>query len=269
MDLISIIQYPFMQRALLAAIIVAFTCGLVGVLIVLRGAALYGDAIAHTSLAGVATALLLGFNPMLGALIYAVLIAVFLSLATVKTSYKLDQMLAVVLPISMALAVTLLAFVPGYRPELVSYLFGSILRVSWSYLWLSAGLSILVIATLLYKYRYFLLSFTDPDQAKIVGVPADKYELIYNILLAVTVIISIRIIGVVLVTALLVLPVLIVRPWAKSMRQLFWLTPVISLTAALIGVLASFYWNLPTGPSITLVIGGFFVFGILGRKYAN
>lgn len=267
MELIELLSLPFMQRALLAGVLAAVTCALVGVLTVLRGSALYGDALAHASLAGVATALLLGLYPLLGAFVYAIIIALILSYLQRSFTISIDNAIALLLPVSMGLAVILLSFFSGYQPELISFLFGSILSVSWFDITILAMVSFVVLGLLAWHYSALLFTFLDPEYAQLVKIPVFRITLLYNVLLALTVVASIQVVGVILVNALLIIPTTVARLFARSMKQLIFLTPIISISVTLLGILSSFWLDLPVGPSIAVTAGILFSISLVIKRF--
>lgn len=269
MELIDLLALPFIQRSIIAGILASVVCGLIGMLTVLRGSSLYGDALAHASLAGVATALLLGLSPILGAFSYALIVAAVLTLIKHESHLSVDNLIALILPFSMGLAVILLSSFSGYQPELVSYLFGSLLAVSWFEVVLLFIVTIISLGVF-WKYKNQLLFvFYDEDYAQLVGIKIFKVQFIYNLLLAVTVVTSIQVVGVILVNALLIIPTSIVRLFARSMTSVILLTPLVSIVITLIGICFSFWLDVPTGPAIAVVAGILFFMSWIGKWLVN
>jgi len=265
--LFELLSLSFVQRGLIAGLLTALLCALVGMLTVLRGSALYGDALAHASLAGVASALLLGLNPLLGAFIYALVVAFILTFLQNKSNLAIDNLIALVLPVSMGLAVILLSFFSGYQPELISYLFGSLLSVSWTDIGILSLVTIVVLGIFAWYKEKLLFVFFDPEYAFISKIKVNRINLIYNLLLALTVVTAIQTVGVILVNALLVIPTTIVRLFAPSIKAMLIFTPIVALVITLTGILFSFVFDLPTGPTIAVISGVIFVCSLVLKKF--
>lgn len=258
-ELSQLIHLPFIQRAFLGGIIISVLASWMGVLVVLRKSSFFGDAIAHSSLLGVSLGLLLGLNPILVATLYAILVSLLLPLLKKHSQLPLDSLLGFILPFSMGLGIIVLSIIPGYQPELMSFLFGSILSISWSDIYVTASL---VVATLLIMFKVnkrLILSSFDHEYAKISGVNVYILDTIYHVLLAVTVVSGIRLVGIILVNALLVIPSSTSRLVAKSLLSMFILTPIFALLATITGLFASFYLNIPAGPAIAVISGLIFI----------
>lgn len=265
-ELITIFELPFMQRALIGGVLIAVLTSWMGILVVLRQSSFYGDAIAHSSLTGVALGLMFGFDPILVAAIYAIFISFLLPYLRKHSNLPIDSLLGFILPFSMAIGVILLGLLPGYQPELISFLFGSILAVSWEGILVIIGLiAAAVLLNLFYRKKLIFVSF-DSEYARISGIKVEVIDVLYQILLAVTIVAGIRFVGIVLVNALLVIPASTVRIYARSLNQMFLFTPILSLFTVIAGLLASFYFDIPTGPSIAAFSGVVFLLALIGKK---
>ncbi len=251
----ELLTYPFMQRALLAGLLVGAITSLLGVLVVLRRSAFFGDAIAHASLAGVAVGVLAGWPPLLPAAGVGVGLAMSLHAAERRTQLSLDTMLGFILPFFMALGVILLSLKPGYQPELVSFLFGSILTVSHESLAVIAGVTVVVLGFFLrYRHQVIFAAF-DEEAARLSGIRVGLMLTGYHILLALVVIASIRTVGVILVNALLIIPAATAKLWARSLAHMFVLTPLLGMGCVVGGIVVSYYLDLPSGPAIVVLAG--------------
>jgi ABC-type Mn2+/Zn2+ transport system permease subunit len=256
---IDALAYPFMQRALLAGVLVGLITSLLGVLVVLRRSAFFGDAIAHASLTGVAIGVLAGWPPLLTAAGVGVGIATSLHAMERRSRLAIDTVLGFILPFFMALGVLILSLTPGYQPELVSFLFGSILTVSHENLYVIVVITAVVLGFLL-RYRQQLIFATfDEDAAQLAGIQVSLILTAYYVLLALVVIASLRTVGVILANALLIIPAATAKLLARSLAQMFVLTPVLGMASVLGGMLGSYYLDLPSGPSIVLLAGSLFL----------
>lgn len=264
--MIDLLFFPFIQRAILGGIVISTLASLIGILVVLKRSSFFGDTIAHASLAGVALGLLLSINPTLTAAGLVILIAIALPWLEKHSRLPLDNLLGFILPFSMAIGVIILATLPGYQPELISFLFGNILTISWTELSIMGIIAAVTLVTFLLLKDQLSLTVFDTNQAKISGINTNRMNTIYSVLLALTIVVSIKLVGIVLVNALLVIPATTVRIHARSLGQMFIWTPVVALAATLTGLILSFVINSPTGPTITVVAGLFLIASILIKK---
>ena len=264
--MIEYLSLPFVQRAVLAGLIFALLAGMIGVFMTMRRAAFFGDAVAHSSLAGIAIGLLVGLNPLVTAFVYALAIAWLLPEIRKKTSFSFDNLLGIILPVSLGLGVILFNLLPGFQPQLLSYLFGSMLLISWNDVIFFIVLLIVVKFVMKFIRDRLVLVSLDPDYARLIGIPITRYELIYHFLLALTIISGVRLIGIVLMNALLIIPASIARLYSKSLTTYFWLTPLIGLVCVLLGIIVSLSLNVPTGATIAVTAGVLFAISLVIKK---
>lgn len=264
--MLEVLAYPFMQRALLAGLLVGVMTSLLGVLVVLRRSAFFGDAIAHAALSGVALGVLLGWPPLLGALAVGVGIALALHAVERRSQLAVDTVLGFVLPFFLALGVLILSLSPGYQPELVSFLFGSILTVSPESLWLISGITLVVLLFLLRFWHHLVFVTFDEEAAQLAGIRVGLVLTGYYVLLALAIIASLRTVGTVLVTALLVIPAATAKLLAHSLRHMVLFTPVLGSVSVVGGMVLSYYLDLPSGPAIVVFAGLVFLGVLLGGR---
>lgn len=242
----------FMQRALLAGLIVAVISPVIGLFLVLRRLSMYGDTLAHVSLAGVAAGMISGIYPVYTGLAFAVLAS--LGVDWLRQSYKRysELSVSVALAAALALAAVLLSKVPNKGADVMSYLFGSIVTVSSSDLYLVGGLGVVVLAVLAGLYKELLSVSFDEENARIGGLPVRWLNTIFIVLTALTIGVTMRVVGVLLVSALMVVPVATALQLAKSFKAaLFWSIGV-GLVSVTTGLIAAYYFNLASGGSIVL-----------------
>jgi zinc transport system permease protein len=266
-QLLTTISFPFVQRAITGGLFVALATSLMGILVVLRRSSFYGDAVAHASLTGVALGIMLGLNPILVAALYAVFVSFLLPYLKKHSELPIDSLLGFILPFSMGIGVILLAIIPGYQPELMSFLFGSILAIGWNDIVIIVMLTMIVLVVHSLMSKQLILTSFDEDYAKISGINVERINMIYSVLLGVTIVAGIRLVGIILVNALLVIPASTARLAAGSLRSMFTLTPLIAISITIIGLIISFLANLPSGPTIAVTAGIVFLLGIAGKKY--
>jgi zinc transport system permease protein len=247
------LESEFMRLALAAGAIVGVLAPAVGFFLVQRRQSLVGDGIGHVAFAGVAAGILLGISPVLTALVAAVLGGVAIELLRTRGRTAGDQALALVFYTGIALGVVLVAQAGALNVGLFQYLFGSILTITRSDLALIAGLAALGLATIALLYRAFAAVIVDEEGARVAGVPIGSLNIALAALAAVTIALSMRVVGILLVAALMVLPVSAAGRVAWSMRSTLFLSTAIGLASALSGLTVSYYADLPPGGTIVLV----------------
>lgn len=246
----EILKYGFMQRALLAGLMIGTIAPTIGVFLVLRRLSLIADTLAHVALAGVAVGLLLGVHPVLGALAVTVIGAI--GIERLRASGRLfgEAALAIFLSGGLAAAVIIISLAGGFNVSLFSYLFGTITAVQSRDLWviLILGLAVLGAVALFYK-ELFAITF-DEEGARVQGVPVDALNLLVTFLVAVTVVVAMRVVGILLVSALVVIPAATALRVARNFRSTLWIAALASLIAVLAGMTASFYLGIAAGGAI-------------------
>lgn len=242
-----------MIRAFIAGIVIAILAPLIGTFLVVRRYSLMADTLSHVSLVGIAIGILLGINPIIGALIVSVLAAIGIDRLRETKNIFGESVLALFLSGSLAVATVLLSIGGKYTANILSFLFGSITTVQTSDIVIITSLSAIVLALLLLFYRQLFAVSFDEELAQASGIRARAFSMLLVIMAAMTVALSIRIVGILLVGALMIIPVLSARIWGRSFRQSIGLSMVFSLLAVLIGLFASFYLGLPSGGTIVIV----------------
>jgi zinc transport system permease protein len=256
---IEALAHPFMQRALAAGLLVGVVASLLGVFVILRRSAFFGDAVAHASLAGVAVGVVAGLPPLL--LAAAVAVGIGLSLHRLERigRLSLDTILGFILPFFMAVGVLVLSLRPGFQPELLSYLFGSLLTVSWEGLGAISAVSAIVILVVMRRGPALVFAAFDPDGAHAAGLRVARLLATHHVLLALVVIAGISVVGVILVNALLVIPAATAKLLARSLGRMFVLAPLLGVGGVLAGLGVSYELDVPSGPAIVAVAGLLFL----------
>lgn len=261
----KLLGYDFMQRALLGGSLVALCCALLGVFLVLRKYSLIGDGLGHVSLLTTALGLVLGLTP-LAVNVPLVVLGAFLILAIHKKARLYgDAAIGLVSSLSVAGAVLVVSLVPGFNVDLMSYLFGSLLLISGSDLWVSVALT-LGVMVFLWIFRRDLVSLTfDEDFARVQGVPVARAQHLLLVLTGVTVSLGIRIVGTMMVSSLLILPALTGLQWAKSFRGALVVAGASALGSVWGGILLSAAGNWPPGAVSVLLAGVLFLLSTVCR----
>jgi zinc transport system permease protein len=264
----AFLQYPFMQRAIVAGVAIGFLCAVVGVYVTLRSMSFFSDAISHSALAGIALGVLIGVAPVPSAVVFCLLVAVGITYLTFRSELPSDTVIGVFFSGSMALGVLLIGLQQGYQTDLLSYLFGDILAVTtldvvFSLL-LAAGVSAIVLgrSTSLIKIAF------NRDLAQVDGIRVVTWDYIFMMLLALTVAVSLKVVGIVLVSALIIVPAAAARNIAPDFRRLVGVAVAIGVVSALTGLVASYYLNTASGPSIVMVAVILFIASYVGRLRA-
>jgi zinc transport system permease protein len=255
--MLEIFQYDFMLRAFAAGFIIAVIAPVIGMYIVARRYSLMADTLAHVSLLGVAISAWLGTSPIITALTTTVVGAIGIERVRQRQRFSGESVLALFLTGSLALAVVILSLTKNLNANFFSFLFGSITTVRANDIIIMAVLGVVTLATVVRLYRPLFLLSLDEELATASGYRVGFLKLLLVIMAAVTVALSMRIVGTLLIGAMMVIPVLTATQFRRGFRQTMILAIVISLLAVLVGLFASFYLNLATGGTIvvaTLVI---------------
>lgn len=261
--LVAPMVYEFMQRGMLASVIVGVLCAVIGCYVVLRGMAFLGDAVAHAILPGVAIAYLLKGDLLVGALVAAVLVALGIGLFSGHGQVKEDVAIGIVFAAALALGVALMSTVKTYSTDLTHVLFGNVLGVGERDLWLTGLLGALVLITVALLYKEFLIISFDPTLAATLHLPISLLRNLLLVLLAVTVVISLQTVGVGLVAAMLVTPPATAYLLTRRLVTMMIVAAVIGATSALAGLYISFYVNVASGAAVVLFCTACFVLAYL------
>lgn len=259
-----------MQRALLAAIAVGVVCSILGAYVVLRGMAFFGDALAHTILPGVVGAYLLGWPLAIGALIMGILTAIGIGVITEKSSLKEDTAIGVLLAGMFALGVAMLSASRSYTIDLAHFLFGNLLGVTSSDLWTIFILGSVVLVTIFFFYKEFLVISFDPVLATTLRLPATFLRYLLLILIAVTIVVALQVVGIALMLAMFVTPAAAASLLTRRLPALMAIAAAIGAFSGMAGLYTSYYLNIASGPAVVLVATVIFILVFLfapGRGY--
>ncbi len=264
--IIDFFAYDFLTRALIAGVIVAIVAPMLGLFLTVRRYALIADTLAHASLAGVAIGIVIGINPVVAAVIVSVIVAIGIEKLRLAGGLSGESVLALFLSGSLAFAVVVMSAAQQFNGGVLSYLFGSITTVTVDDLWMIGGLGVGTVGIILLFFRkFFLLSF-DEDVARANGLPVTAYSLVLAILTAATVAVSMRVVGILLIGALMVIPVLAATQFRRGFRATMMIAVLISLISVLSGLVISYTQNLATGGTIVLCAVALFLMSVIGRS---
>ncbi len=263
----NILQYDFILRGLEAGIIIAIIAPLLGIFLVLRRYSLIADTLSHVSLAGIAVGLFLKINPIISAVIATTLGSLVIDKLRLTKRVYGESALSIFLSGSLALAVVLISLARGFGANLFNYLFGSIVTVSQSDIYLILGIGAVVILLLIAFYKELIFMTFDEESAQVAGIPTSFINTIFIILAAVTIALSMPIIGVLLISALMVIPVVTALQFKKSFIKTILIAEVVSIFSVISGIFVSYYLNLAAGGSIVLIAIIIFILTLI--KYSK
>lgn len=251
--------FAFMQRALVASIIVGVVCAVIGCYIVLRSMAFLGDALAHAVLPGVAVAYLVGANLLAGALVAGLLVAIGISFVSRAGSIKEDTAIGIFFAAALALGVVLLSTMKTYAVDLTHVLFGNVLGVTVADVWITGGLAVVVLALVLLLYRKLLVVSFDPILGRTLGLNIHGLRTGLFLMLAVTIVVALRTVGVALVAAMLVTPPAAAYLLTRRLPVMMLVSAAIGVLSSVLGLYASYYLDISSGGAIVLVATAVFV----------
>jgi zinc transport system permease protein len=265
----DVLHYGFMQRALLAGVVIALICPAIGVFLIPRRLSLIADTLAHVALAGVALALLVNTTPLIGALVVTVVGAVGIERLRARGALQGDASLAVFLSGGFALAIVLIGLARGFNADLFAILFGSIVTVSTWDLVLIATLGVIVAAALTFFYRSLLAITLNEDLARTSGVRVEALNVMLTTLTALTTVMAMRMVGVLLVSAMIVIPTLTGFALGRSFRQALVLAIAAALLAVVSGLMLAYVLSLAAGGVIVLTALLILVGATLGARLSG
>jgi len=265
---LEILSFGFMQRAIISGIAIAILCSVVGLFLVLRRYSLFGDAIAHSSFGGIALGLMAGVYPLWTA--YGVSLVSALIITRLKDRYNIsgDASVAVLLSSGIAVGLVIIGISGGFTVDIFSFLFGSILLVGVNDTLLILALTGIILIVILLLYRQFLYSTFNEEQAKVSGIPVEKINYLLIFMAGLTVVTSIQLVGVLLISALFVIPNVTAIMYGKGFKQTAILSMAFSIFSVVVGILVSYVFDItPAGTIVLLSIGIFAV--TMGIKSAG
>jgi len=252
---LEVLQYEFMQNALIAGLLAAVACGIVGVYVVVKKVVFISGGIAHASFGGIGLGYLLGINPVLGAMFFTVASALGIGLVTRRTRLPEDTAIGILWAMGMALGIIFIGLAPGYAPDLFSYLFGNILTVPAFDLMIMLILDAIIIILVFLFYKEFLFLSFDEEFSTVTGVPTERLYLLLLCLVALTVVVLIRVVGIILVIALLTIPAALARQFTYDLKKMMLLAILAGGVFTFCGLWLSYLLDLASGATIILVSG--------------
>jgi zinc transport system permease protein len=257
--MLELFQYEFMQRALIAAVLVSISCGVVGSYVVIKRIVSLSGAISHAAFGGVGLGYFLGVNPVLAAIPFSIISAISIGGVKQITNISEDTAIGILWSVGMAIGVIFINLTPGYAPDLFSYLFGSILTVSNTDLYIMLILDLVIIAVVYMFRREFLAVSFDEEFSNVVGLPALLIYMLLLALVALSVVVLIKVVGVILLIALFTIPAAIGKQYTYNLRNLMILATILAVVLTSLGLILSFIFNLASGATIVMVLAAAFL----------
>lgn len=264
----ALLQYSFMQHALLACLLASIGCGIIGTYVVVKRIGFLAGGIAHSVLAGMGIAYFIGQSPLVGAMIAALVAGFLIGWINLRWRQNEDILIAAFWSVGMAIGIIFISRTPGYSVDLMSYLFGNILLVSRQDLLLMLGLDVIIILLVMLFYRQFLAAAFDEEFSRLRGINVEFYYILLLTMVAITVVLLIQVVGLILVLALLILPAASAAQFVGSINRMMVLSVLFSILITSSGLLISYQPDLPSGSTIIILAGAFYLvcIGIRNRR---
>ena len=263
----GIFEYEFMRNALIAAVLVNIACGIVGTYVVIKKIVFISGGISHAAFGGIGLGYFLGVNPILVALPFSIASALSIGIISRRTKISEDTAIGIIWSLGMALGILFINLTPGYAPDLFSYLFGNILTVPLSDIYLMLGLDIAIIIISVFFYREFLVISFDEEFAAVTGVAVRFFYFLLLCLVALSVVILIRIAGIILVIALLTIPASICRLFTYNVKKMMLYSVITGILITAAGLVLSYYLDFSSGAAIIILAAMVFFISYLIKKY--
>jgi zinc transport system permease protein len=267
--LTDFLSYAFVQRALLTGTLLGVTCAVLSFFVVLRRMAFVGVGLSHAALGGVAIGVVLGAPPLLSAAIFTTGVAWVIGWIGERTGVSEDTAIGVFFPAAMALGVVLISLSPEYRQDLVGYLFGNILSVGPGEVLPIASVSLLGLGLIAFYFKELLFVGVDLEAARAAGLPITWLRILLLTVLAVTIVAAVRLVGIVLVSAFLVIPAATGQALARSLGGMLGIAIASAFASVTAGLWLSWMWDLPSGAAIVLVSASIFFLAIASGRRAQ
>lgn len=250
----ALLSMDFFRNALLASLLASITCGIIGTYIVSRRIVFISGGITHASFGGIGMGYYLGFDPILGAVLFGIFSALGIEFFSKKADLREDSAIAILWALGMALGIIFIFLTPGYAPNLMSYLFGNILTVSLTDLVLLGSLTIGIALFFILFYRMILFIAFDEEFALTNNSPVKLFNLILMCLVALTIVLNIRVVGIILVMSLLTIPQAISNLFSRHFQSMIFLSILFGFIGSMAGLIFSYIYDIPSGAAIIFAL---------------
>jgi zinc transport system permease protein len=267
MQMLEALSYEFMQNAIIAGILVSLIAGIIGSLVVVNRMVFLAGGIAHAAYGGIGIAIFSGIPIFLGTSLFAIVAALFMAFVTIHQRDKIDVFVGLIWAVGMAIGIILIDLTPGYNVDLMSYLFGSILAVNREDLYFMGVLFIVILLCVTYWYRSILAVSYDSEYASLSGINIKFFYTLILLLSALSVVVAIKVVGLILVIALLTIPIYIAQSLSSTLSEMMMKSSLIATFFTIVGLGLSYSFNLTSGATIILVSAvSLLVFMVFSRK---
>lgn len=264
--MLQALQFDFMRNALVAGLLVSVACGIVGTYVVVNRIVFISGGIAHTAYGGIGLGYLLGFNPVYGAVGFSLVAALGMAWVQRRTRQRADTIIGVMWAVGMALGIILIDLAKGYKADLMSYLFGSILAVPRADLWLMLALDLIIVAVVALFFKELLVISFDEAFAEISNIPVERLYMLLISLIALTVVMMMRVVGLIMVIAMLTIPAAIAAQFTRDLKWMMGIAIALGAVFTLVGLWLSYALDLTSGATIILVAGSTYLLSLLLRR---
>jgi len=251
--MIEILQYDFIQNALISGVLISITAGIIGTLVVVNKITFLTGGIAHSAYGGIGLAIFLGIPVLVGATIFALITAICIAIITLKNRSRIDAIIGMMWASGMAIGIIFVDLTPGYNVDLMSYLFGSIIAVSSMDIVYMSLLDIFIIAIVLFFYKEILAVSYDSEFATLRGINVKFFYTLILILSALCVVAAIKAVGLILVIALLTIPTYLAEIFASKLSTMMLISTIFATIFTILGLIVSYFYDISSGASIVLV----------------
>lgn len=262
----EVLSFQFFQNALIVAILASIAAGVIGTYIVVKRMSLISGSIAHAAFGGLGISYFLNSNPLFGGVLFSLISAVSIALFRKNARNRIDTLLSFLWATGMAIGLVFIFLTPGYATDLFTYLFGNILLVSKFDLYIILFLDIIILAIVYLMYNSFLAVTFDEEYAETRNMPVTLVNMVLFGLIALTIVATIRVVGIVLMIAILTIPAATAQLFHKTVKKIMITSSLITLFASISGLFISYYLNFATGPIIVLIISAVYLCGIFLSK---
>jgi len=262
-------SHEFMKRALIAMVLVAPAAAAMGIHVVNFRMSFYSDAISHSAFTGIALGVVLGFDPLMTMVVFGLVIGLLIVKVRRSSQLSVDTIIGVAFSTAVALGIVLISARRGLTRNLHSFIYGDVLAVREGEVVIMFLLALTLLVYSAWLYNRLILMSINGEVARTRGINTSLQEYIFSLLLALVVCLSIRVVGILLVTALIIVPAAVGRSMARSAGQLFWISTVTALISAIAGLALSYYWDSATGATVVLVCAGFFFIAQLFNSFVR
>lgn len=259
--MLELLQYSFIQNALAAAVLASIACGIIGVYVVVKKIVFISGGIAHASFGGIGLGYYLGVNPMLGVLPFSLVSALIMGTVSKRSKIPEDSAIGILWSLGMALGIIFVYLTPGYAPDLMTYLFGNILTVPRFDLYFMLALDIVIVGAVYLFYKEFLALSFDEEFTTVQGLPTEKLYLFLLCIIALTIVVLIKVVGIILVIALLTIPASLSRKFTHNLKQMMLISITFGAVISVTGIGLSYALDVPSGATIILVLS--LVYGLV------